>query len=106
MPFLRSVSRFVLGSTLGLGVLVTGCALGSSPPPSSPPAARHTGPTQTTYATWEFDTIGELDQLLNVKGCEGWRLSTVFVRGDKIVAVLVADGTEPPASNPDCRLPA
>lgn len=99
MPAPRILAALATRFTLGLLVLVlgTGCAFGSSPPPRAP------APRQTTYATWEFDTLGELDQLLDIKGCEGWRLAEAFVRGEKIVAIIVSDGTEPPPADPACR---
>lgn len=93
----RSLSR--LGPLLC--VLASACALGGNPSPSHAPAVY-----QSTYATWELDTLAELDQLLNVKGCEGWRLAQAFSRGEKIVAILTYDGTQPPPTNPACRLTA
>ena len=79
-------------------LLAAGCAFGAPPAKSSSrPAA-----SKQVYSVWEFDTIGELDQFLDIKGCEGWRLADTFTRGEKIVAVLVADGAAPEA-NPACR---
>ena len=95
---LRSSS---LALALLAGTLVTGCALGPTPAPARPSSSRP-APKQV-YSVWELDTIGELDQLLDIKGCEGWRLAESFMRGEKIVAIFVADGTVPPAANPQCR---
>jgi hypothetical protein len=95
---LRSSS---LAIALLAGTIVTGCALGPTPAPARPSSSR-SAPKQV-YSVWEFDTIGELDQLLDIKGCEGWRLAESFTRGEKIVAILVADGLDAPATNPKCR---
>lgn len=81
------------------GVLSAGCGFGSSPPPK-PPASR--APSKQVYSVWEFDTIAELDQMLDIKGCEGWRLAEALPRGEKMVAILVADGAAPP-TDPACR---
>jgi hypothetical protein len=81
-----------------VGVLTAGCAFGSSP--SNAPSSRP--PAKQVYSVWEFDTIAELDQMLDIKGCEGWRLAEALPRGEKMVAIFVADGA-PPASNPACR---
>jgi hypothetical protein len=90
-----------LAFALLAGMLVTGCALGPAPSKPSPsrPAPKQ---VKQVYSVWEFDTIGELDQLLDIKGCEGWRLAEAFMKGEKIVAVLVADGVAP-ESDPACR---
>lgn len=89
-----------LAITLLAATLVPGCALGPAPAPAKP--SSRPSPRQV-YSVWELDTIGELDQLLDIKGCEGWRLAESFMRGEKIVAIFVADGTTPPATNPQCR---
>ena len=95
---MRSTSKLALA--LLAGMLATGCALGPDPKPAAPrPAPKQ---VRQVYSVWEFDTIGELDQLLDIKGCEGWRLAEAFMKGEKIVAVLVADGVAP-ESNPSCR---
>lgn len=98
MRSLLRPSRLVARSLLA-AVLATGCALAPSPKPASSPS--RAAPRQV-YSVWELDTIGELDQLLDIKGCEGWRLAEMFTRGEKLVAVLVADGAAPEA-NPACR---
>lgn len=97
---MRSVLRSSrLAIALLTGTLVTGCAMGPTPakPSSSRPAPKQ------IYSVWELDTIGELDQLLDIKGCEGWRLAESFMRGEKIVAIFVADGIVAPAADPQCR---
>lgn len=95
---LRSSS---LAIALLAGPLVTGCALG--PTPSKPASSRPATSPKQVYSVWELDTIGELDQLLDIKGCEGWRLAESFMRGEKIVAVFVADGLVAPPADPACR---
>ena len=92
-----TLSRTALLASLA-GLFAAGCGFASAPakPSSSRPAPKQ------VYSVWEFDTIGELDQFLDIKGCEGWRLAEAFTRGEKLVAVLVADG-EAPATNPACR---
>ena len=88
----RSLYALLLTAALG-----SGCgAFGSSPAPSSRP------PAKPVYAVWEFDTLAELDQLLDIKGCEGWRLAEAMTRGDKLVAIIVRDGPAPPP-DPACR---
>jgi hypothetical protein len=82
------------------GVLAAGCF--ASSPPSKPTSSKTTAKQVQVYSVWEFDTIAELDQMLDIKGCEGWRLAEVITRGEKIVAILVADGVAPEA-NPACR---
>jgi hypothetical protein len=79
-------------------VLIAGCAFGSTP--SKAPASRP--PATQVYSVWEFDTIAALDQMLDIKGCEGWGLAEAFPRGEKMVAIFVANGAAP-ASNPACR---
>jgi hypothetical protein len=81
------------------GVLVAGC-FASSPP--KPPPSRAPAASKQVFSVWEFDTIAELDQMLDIKGCEGWRLAEAFTRGEKIVAIIVADGATPP-TDPACR---
>lgn len=87
----RAIQTLLLATALG-----SGCgAFGPGPSPSSSRPA-------PTYAVWEFDTLAELDQLLDIKGCEGWRLAEAMTRGDKLIAIIVHDGPPPPA-NPNCR---
>lgn len=88
----RSIEALVLTVLLG-----TGCgAFGPAPAPTSAPRAK------PVYAVWEFDTLAELDQLLDIKGCEGWRLAEAMTRGDKLIAIIVRDGPAPPP-DPACR---
>lgn len=98
MPLRRTLTRLLARSIVSLGLLATGCAFGSKPAATRAPA-----PSQSTYSAWEFDTLAQLDQLLDIKGCEGWRLAEAFARGDKIVAIIVYDGTEPPPNDPACH---
>ncbi|MEX1365843.1 MAG: hypothetical protein AB1Z98_22130 [Nannocystaceae bacterium] len=51
---------------------------------------------------WEFDTLAELDQFLDIKACEGWSLAEALTRGDKLIAIIVRDGPAP-APDPSCR---
>ena len=75
MRSLLRPSPLVVRSLLA-GMLVTGCATAPSP---ARPAPSRTAPKQV-YSVWEFDTICELDQFLDIKGCEGWRLADVLTR--------------------------
>lgn len=81
-----------------VAVLATGCAL--SPTPSGASTSR--AASKQVFSVWEFDTMAALDEMLDIKGCEGWRLAEAFTRGEKIIAVLVADGVAP-AQDPACR---
>jgi hypothetical protein len=85
---------------ISAGVLAAGC-LASSPPPKPTPSKSSAKQVQV-YSVWEFDTIAELDQMLDIKGCEGWRLAEALPRGEKMVAIFVADGPAPP-NDPACH---
>ncbi len=73
-------------------LLASGCLFHKTPP----------APPNPIFASWEVSTLAELDTLLTVKACEGWRVQQVFPRGEKLIAVISRNGPAP-APQTECR---